>query len=125
MKHIIGIVLVAFLLAGFSSCYNVSIKKPENLILKNKFVDVMIDMYIAQAVPLEQGTDSIKSKITHNDLYFSVLKKHQLSDSIFIQSLIYYSSLPKEYEKMHEQIMNTMKEKETEFTPKDQLNTGE
>lgn len=122
MRHILGFILVVFLMSGFSSCYNVSIKKPAQLISKGKFVEVMVDMYTAQAIPIDQGADSLKKNVTQTDLYYSVLKKYQLADTVFIKSLIYYSSQPKEYEKLHEEIMNVLKEKETEFTPKDQLN---
>ena len=121
MKHFIGIVLFVFLLSGLSSCYNTSIPKPEKLIKKDKFVKMMVDIYLVQGIELSQHKDTTIRKITQTDLYFSVLKKYNEPDTVFIRSLIYYSSFPKDYEKMHEEIMNQLKESELQFKPKEKL----
>jgi len=121
MKHLLGIILVV-LLFGVSSCYNNDIKKPNKLIPKQKFEKMMIDLYIAQGMSLEQSPDSLRKKITQTDLYYAVLKKYNIPDTVFIRSLIYYSSFPKDYEKMHEQIMNVFKEEEAKYKPSGALN---
>lgn len=121
MKHFIGIVLFVAMLTGLASCYNTSIAKPDKLIKKDKFVKMMVDIYLVQGIDLSQHKDTTIRKITQTDLYFSVLKKYDEPDTVFIRSLIYYSSFPKEYEKMHEEIMNQLKESELQFKPKDKL----
>lgn len=123
MKHFIGIVLFVTMLSGLSSCYNTSIPKPDKLIKKDKFVKMMVDIYLVQGIELSQHKDSTIRKITQTDLYFSVLKKYNEPDTVFIRSLIYYSSFPKEYEKMHEEIMNQLKESELQFKPKEKLDS--
>lgn len=125
MKHLLGIILVVGLCLGVSSCYNNDIKKPDKLIPKRKFEKMMIDLYIAQGMSLEQSPDSLRKKITQTDLYFAVLKKYDVPDTVFIRSLIYYSSFPKDYEKMHEQIMNVFKEEEAKYKPSGALNEEE
>jgi len=124
MKHLIGIVLFVAILSGLSSCYSTSIKKPDKLIKKDKFVKMMVDIYLVQGINPEQKIDTIHKKLTQTDLYFSVLKKYDVPDTVFIRSLIYYSSFPKEYEKMHVQIMDNLKESELQFKPKTILETG-
>lgn len=124
MKHLIGIVLFVAILSGLSSCYSTSIKKPDKLIKKDKFVKMMVDIYLVQGINPEQKIDTIHKKLTQTDLYFSVLKKYDEPDTVFIRSLIYYSSFPKEYEKMHVQIMDNLKESELQFKPKTILETG-
>ena len=121
MKHLIGIVLFVAILSGLSSCYSTSIKKPDELIKKDKFVKMMVDIYLVQGINLDQKKDSVLKKITQTDLYFSVLKKFDVPDTVFIRSLIYYSSFPKEYEKMHVQIMDILKESELQYKPTDKL----
>jgi hypothetical protein len=121
MKHLVRIVFFVLIVAGLSSCYNTDIKKPNKLIPKRKFVKVMVDMYLAQSIEIDHRTDSIKPKFTQTDLYFSVLKKYKLSDSVFIRSLIYYSSFPKEFEKTQAQIMDILQEKESQFRPSGKL----
>jgi hypothetical protein len=125
MKQFIGILLFVTLLSGLSSCYNTSIDKPAKLIKKDKFVKMMVDIYLVQGVHIDQKVDSIHKKLTQTDLYYSVLKKYDVPDTIFIRSLIYYSSFPKEYEKMHVQVMDILKEAELQYKPKEKLDAGE
>lgn len=122
MKQFIGIVLFVVLLSGLSSCTGTSIEKPDNLIAKDEFVKMMVDIYLIQGINLYASKPDSLKKITQTDLYFSVLKKYDVPDTVFIRSLIYYSSFPKDYEKIHTQIMNIMKEKEQQFKPTDKLN---
>ena len=125
MKQFIGILLFVFLLSGLSSCYNTSVEKPAKLIKKDKFVKMMVDIYLVQGISIDVEIDSINKKLTQTDLYYSVLKKYDVPDTVFIRSLIYYSSYPKEYEKMHVQIMDHLKEAELQYLPTDKLETGE
>lgn len=122
MKQFIGIVLFAVLLSGLSSCSGTSIRKPDHLIDKDEFVKMMVDIYLIQGINIDANKPDSLKKITQTDLYFSVLKKYDVPDTVFVRSLIYYSSFPKDYEKIHTQIMNIMKEKEQQFKPKDKLN---
>lgn len=122
MKQWIGTLLFAVFVLGLTSCYNTSVPKPENLIAKDKFVKMMVDVYLVQGI--NNGVNKIEKlkEITPTDLYYSVLKKYSVADTVFIRSLIYYSSFPKEYEKMHVQIMNILNESEQQFKPKEKLN---
>jgi hypothetical protein len=124
MKQFIGILLFAAILTGFSSCYNTSIHKPAQLIPKNKFVKMMVDIYLIQGINTGVNNPQAFTKITQTDLYYSVLKKYSVADTVFIRSLIYYSSFPKEYEKLHVQIMNNLNESELQFKPKEKLKVG-
>jgi hypothetical protein len=128
MKQLIGILLFTAFLTSFQSCYNTSVPKPDKLIKKDKFVKIMVDIYLSQGIKNDQldvKKDVKKRKqITKTDLYFSILKKYSVADTVFIRSLIYYSSFPKEYEKMHVQIMDILNESELQFKPKEKLNSG-
>jgi hypothetical protein len=121
MKQFIAILLFTAILAGFSSCSTSSIPKPEKLIPKDKFEKMMVDMYIIQALPTAVSKDSLLANITQTDLYYSILSKYSVPDTVFIRSLIYYSSFPKDFEKMQVQIMNQLNEMEQQFKPKEKL----
>jgi hypothetical protein len=130
MKQLIVILLFAAILSGLSSCYNTSIPKPDKLIAKDKFVKMMVDIYLVQAISNVPVSSNLPENVKHmktvtpTDLYFSVLKKYSVADTVFIRSLLYYSSFPREYEKMHLQIMNILNESEQQFKPKEKLKTG-
>ena len=121
MKQWIGTVLFMVFVTSMTSCYNTSLPKPDKLIAKDKFVKMMVDVYLVQG--LNSGMPSVKEikKLTQTDLYYSVLKKYDVADTVFIRSLIYYSSAPKEYEKMHVQIMDMLNKSELQFKPQEKL----
>lgn len=123
MRQFIGILLFATFLSGLSSCYNTSIPKPDKLIPKDEFVKMMVDIYLIQGINSNVNDSKALKKVTQTNLYYSVLKKYEVADTVFIRSLIYYSSTPKEYEKMHVQIMNILNESELQFKPNKKLNT--
>lgn len=122
MKQKVGIVLFLFFTLGLTGCFNASIPKPEELIPKDKFIKMMVDVYMIQGlqnVPLE--VKELKS-VSQTDLYHSVLKKYAVADTVFVRSLIYYSSYPKEYEKMHVEILDILNESELQLKPQEKLN---
>jgi hypothetical protein len=125
MKQFIGILLLAFAFSGITSCNRHSIEKPDQLISKSTFVKMMADMYLIQSIKIDADVKPNSKKITQTQLYFSVLKKYSVADTVFVRSLLYYSSFPKEYEKMHVEIMDILNQKQDQFHPANQLKTKE
>ena len=121
MKQWIGSLLFVLLIVGMSSCYKTTLEKPDKLISKDKFIKMMVDVYLVQGI--ENGLPDLKElkKVTQTDLYYSVLNKYSVPDTVFIRSLIYYSSFPKEYEKMHIQIMDILNASEQQLKPQEKL----
>jgi hypothetical protein len=124
MKQLIGILLFTVFISGLTSCFVTSVPKPDKLIPKDKFEKMMVDVYLVQGINIGYGSIKALEKVTQTDLYYSVLNKYSVADTVFVRSLIYYSSFPKEYEKMHLRIMNILKESQLQFKPKEPLNTG-
>lgn len=122
MKQITGFLLLVVLTLGMSGCFNTTIPKPEQLIPKDKFIKMMVDVYLVQGLKVVTPDEQEAQRITQTDLYYSVLKKYSVADTVFIRSLIYYSSFPKDYEKMHVQIMDILNETELKFKPQEKLN---
>ena len=121
MKQIIGILLFAVLLSGLSSCHNTTVSKPHKLIPKDKFMKMMVDVYLISGINTDMRSPKNIQKVSSTELYYSLLKKYSVADTVFIHSLIYYSSFPKEYEKMHTEIMDNLSQMELQFRPKDKL----
>lgn len=125
MKQFTGIVLLAILFSGNLSCHHNSIEKPDKLIKKDKFVKMMVDIYLIQGMNIEIIDKPDLKNVSQTDLYFSVLNKYSVADTVFIRSLLYYSSFPKEYEEMHVEIMNILNQVNGNFDPMDKLKTKE
>jgi hypothetical protein len=61
------------------------------------------------------------------NFYYSVLNKYEVADSVFEKSLVYYSSTPKDFEKMYRKVMNELSEIEQQYSgrKKELLEFGE
>jgi len=84
----------------------------------------MVDVYLISGINTDLRNPKNVQKVTSADLYASLLKKYSVDDKVFIRSLIYYSSFPKEFEKMHVEIMDNLNQMELQFKPKDKLKVG-
>jgi hypothetical protein len=103
-----GIIFFAAAMLLFISCKNEWLKKPEGLLSEKKMVDMMVDLHIADVIFQNQGASRMETKrvLTSEDLYYSVLKKYNVPDSIFEKSFVYYSSFPKDFEKIYATVLD-------------------
>lgn len=68
----------------------------------------MVDMHIADIVFQNQSASLMETKrvLTSEDLYYSVLKKYNVPDSLFEKSFVYYASFPKDFEKIYAAVLD-------------------
>lgn len=83
------------------SCNKGIMEKPNNLIEKDKMVDIMYDLSLLSAIKLQQSTMPGAQTINSNAYIY---KKYKIDSLQFVQSNIYYASDLKEYEKMIQKI---------------------
>ena len=97
MKELI-FTLSAVLIIAVSCKEDVS-RRPSRLISRDKMVNMLVDIHLTEsALKNNRYLNDQNGKITESDLYYSILKKYNVPDSVFEVSLIYYSSKPKEFE---------------------------
>jgi hypothetical protein len=115
MKHYFAIVLI-FLFAAYA-CSKPPVKKPQNLVDKDRMIDILVDVHLAEAAfNSRRHRDTVVGKSSSADFYYSVLQKHEVKDTIFEKSLVFYASQPRQFEKMYRQVMNQLTEIEQEFS---------
>lgn len=104
MKKYMMVWLMAFL---FASCKEEVIEKPDNLIEKEKMIDIMYDLSLLQAI---RGTDQKvldSNKINPNTYIY---KKYKIDSLQFAKSNQYYASENiKHYKKMYENVADRIK----------------
>ncbi len=81
-------------------------------------------MHLAKAIGQRQYEINDSLKLSSTDLYYSVLAKYDVPDSVFVRSVVYYSSHPKEYEKMYNDVINILKGMEEQAAGSQELNVG-
>jgi len=111
MSRKIITLLTVFLIV--TSCGKEVIPKPRKLLSRDKMVSVLVDIHLADAAfQTRRYTSEEMRKYTESDFYYSVLKKHNIADEVFEESLIYYSGKPKEFEKIYTRVISKLNEME-------------
>ncbi len=120
MKYILFIFSVIVI---FSSC-STSIKNPEIIISADSMTIILADIHLADAT---LSVMMNKKKYTEIDSYYnSVLQKYNISRARLDSSISYYSSRGKEFEKIYEDVMFILSQKEgIVVAEKDSINSRE
>ncbi len=121
MKKILFILSCVFAIA-FCACKQTSYTKPDELISHEKMVDILYDIHLNEAIQKNKKFSADSVDFSTIDLHFSILKKHEIQDSLFIQSVLYYSSLPKVYERIYQDVVNKLSILEQENEKKEPVN---
>lgn len=110
------ILITLAVLAAMSSCFRDP--KPRNTLSREKFIEVLADIHIAEAVTQDRyrfGLDSLQSK----DTYFSVLKKHKIEEQEMVNTTLYYSRHPREFDKIYTEVISRMERMSEEISGKE------
>jgi hypothetical protein len=81
--------------------------KPSDAIDRKIFIDMLVDIHLAEGMYLERESikiDSLQSK----SLYLSVLKKYNVSEERMLTTTLYYSRHTKEYDKIFTEVLSKM-----------------
>lgn len=124
MRYFILLLLLVVMSGGLFSCKEKDIQPPDHLIAKKKMIEMLVDVHLAKAISQRQFDVPDSIKLSSTDLYYSVLAKYNVPDSVFARSVIYYSSHPKLYEKMYNDVINILKEMEQDPAELQELNVG-
>ncbi|MCW2119184.1 DUF4296 domain-containing protein [Flavobacterium sp. 7A] len=103
----IGIIIFLFFWVG---CKEEIVKKPDNLIDKNKMVDILYDLTLLNVVKYQYADTLKKYKGTELEYIF---KKYQVDSLQFAKSNSYYAADYKHYKDMFDQIKDRIQSKKT------------
>ncbi|MFD0761448.1 DUF4296 domain-containing protein [Lutibacter aestuarii] len=109
MNKLLYIIILSFLLVACTS--NTIIEKPDNLIPKDKMVDLMTDLLLAT------GARNIKNineerKVNYFPLVF---EKYNIDSTQFKESNFYYTSKIDDYDIMLKEVERRLKKLKSEF----------
>ncbi|MDA3928291.1 MAG: DUF4296 domain-containing protein [Prolixibacteraceae bacterium] len=100
MKKIL--VLLSILLLIFS-CKRDPI--PHDAIPRDKYVDVLVDVHIAEGMYNDRVRLKIDS-VESTSLYMSVLEKHKVTEEEMLSTSLYYSRKQREYTKIYNDVLD-------------------
>jgi hypothetical protein len=112
--------LVSILLLCTISCSNN--EDNQKIIDKNTMIEVLVDIHLADAT-LSIANLKINRDTSEIELYYGdVLKKYRITQNQIDNSLKYYTSRPKEFEKIYEKVSEKLAKMESEFLQKQPKN---
>ena len=113
MKHIF-LVLISI---SIISCSEED-KIPDYLVEKDKFVEILTDFEMAEAI-VRLGYNRTKDTLIYNDsIYSSVFRKHEISEAIFDSNFTYYSDRPQEFEEIFEEVITNLSKRSAKIQGK-------
>ncbi len=114
MKRIKYIFYIVVLILFFSCESKTKYKKPENLIPKDKMIDLLTEMHLVA------GANNINNKNLEKNLnYMSlVFEKYKIDSVQFNANNVYYTSNIDEYEKMFEEVERRLKKLQDSYQNK-------
>jgi hypothetical protein len=102
--------LLLTLLVGFISCKDEAVNKPDNLIAKDKMIDVMYDLSILDAMKYQNLASLDTYKVNPSQYIF---KKYKIDSVQFAHSNIYYASNYTNYKEMYDDVIKRIEAKKT------------
>ncbi len=115
------ILLLLFIFLGFSCKEKKGFPKPNNLINEKQMVNMLYDIHLGEAYANQYRFQDEMDKIKSKDMYYSVLDKYEVADSVFSQSIVYYSSMPKIYERIYQQVVDRLNMLQEENNQKEEV----
>jgi hypothetical protein len=108
--------VMAFCICALAACGKNRV--PEGVIREAKFVDVLVDVHLAEASALHYRAASDSLDIMLSDLYATVMKNHEITTQAFLLSLEYYQDRPEEMNAIYEKVIEKLSALEVEWANK-------
>ena len=107
MKKIIPLVIaLAFVLACSSD------KPPEGILPEDKMVEILVDIHMAEGVASSLTIPYDSSRKVYPVLEKQVFQKHQVEDSVFLESFTYYLRNSATMERIYARTIDSLSVKE-------------
>jgi hypothetical protein len=85
-------------------------KVPDNVVPKDKIVNVLVDMHLADAV-LSRVSNQDTMLMMASSKYYFIFKKYGIDSAKFTRSLKYYNYQPDEFAKLYAQVVDSLNAK--------------
>ncbi len=111
-KKILGVIFFSALL--FISCSKKEEKIPDNILSKNKMIQVLVDVHIAEAtiqnkyLALNDSTKNIAA-----GYYINAFDKNKITEQQFRESFLYYSHHLDLLNKIYEEVINELSKRKS------------
>ncbi|MGY6559715.1 MAG: DUF4296 domain-containing protein [Nitritalea sp.] len=102
--------LLALLLLGLGACSEPDL--PEGILDEEKMVELLIDLHLAEGMTSTFPIAFDSARVLYPYLENEVFRKHQIPDSVFHESLLYYMTDLRKINRMYERTIDSLNVKE-------------
>jgi hypothetical protein len=85
------------------------------IIPPKKFVNVLVDVHLADGIAVENMSVSNAARLDSASLYGSVFKKYGVTRTMFDSTMSYYSEHPDDFQKVYNKVTARLKRMEDEL----------
>lgn len=82
--------------------------KPKELLSENEMVNVLIDIHLTEGIASSLPIAYDSSQVLYTLLEREVFTKHQVQDSVFTKSLIYYLQDPAIMDRIYARVVDSL-----------------
>lgn len=102
---------IAFLLIFAAACRNSD--KPDYVISEDQLVTILVDIHITEGIASSLPIPYDSSQVVYTLLEKEVFEKHEVSDSVFTQSLLFYLKDPQLMDEVYGRVVDSLSKKQT------------
>jgi hypothetical protein len=90
-------------------------RKYGDIISPKKFVNVLVDIHLADGIAVENMSHGKGALLDSSSLYGSVFKKYGVTRTMFDSTMSYYSEHPDDFQKVYNKVTAKLKRMEDEL----------
>jgi hypothetical protein len=111
MRNYFGLLFLLFLCPGCESSEEVP---PEDLLSKEKFTAVMIDVQLVEGMKVHRLGPKREKSPDIELLYAKIFEKHEIEKRRFLETYDYYKQRPDQMELIYEQVLDSLSKLDVE-----------
>ncbi len=123
-KSLLLFVLLALLLSGCYKVNKLEVKKPANLIPKEKMVDILTDMEIVQGAAVINRERYLGYQDIEKSYYQVLFNHYHVTESQIRSSMDYYNNQGAEMAGIYDKVMSKLTEKQTILDEEQKIKEG-
>jgi len=123
-KSFILFVLLALLLSGCYKVNKLEVKRPANLIPKEKMIDILTDMEIIQGAAVINRDRYLGYKNLQKSYYQVLYSHYHVTESQIRASMDYYNNQGTEMANIYDKVMSKLTEKQAILTEEQKIEEG-
>ena len=100
-----------------------SSKIPKGIYSEEEITPVLVELHLAESIFTMRYTMQVTRANYLEDLYLSILKRHNMEQKKFEESILFYGKHPEIYKPIYDEVLNRLNEMQALSQAKDSVNS--